>query len=107
MNKTFLFISYLIFNTFFSNAQDWKMVWSDEFNYQGKPDSTKWNYEIGYKRNNELQYYTDRNENARVENGQLIIEAIKENYHGYDFTSASLITKNRETWKYGRFEIRA
>lgn len=41
------------------------LVWSDEFNYTGLPDSTKWNYEEGFVRNNESQYYTKaRKENA-------------------------------------------
>ena len=53
-----------------------KLVWSDEFNYTGLPDPKKWAYETGYIRNKELQYYTSgRKENARVENGSLIIEA--------------------------------
>ena len=57
-----------------------KMVWSDEFDYKGLPDSTKWTAEVGGHGwgNNELQYYTaGRKENARVENGLLTIEARK------------------------------
>ncbi len=55
--------------------------------------------------NNESQYYTDRPENVRVENGKLIIEARNEMYQGSKYTSARIKTKN--SWKYGRFEIRA
>ncbi|MGZ4010395.1 MAG: glycoside hydrolase family 16 protein, partial [Flavisolibacter sp.] len=62
-----------------------KLVWNDEFNYTGLPDKAKWNYDVGGDGwgNNELQYYTsDRLENARVENGQLVIEARKEDWQG-------------------------
>src|SRR5882724_7423674 len=59
----------------------WKLVWSDEFDTDGAPDPKKWGYENGFIRNNEQQYYTaDRRENARVENGSLVIEARKENF---------------------------
>src|SRR5215831_10322110 len=59
-------------------ADRWQLVWSDEFNYKGLPDEAKWGYDVGGHGwgNKELQYYTDgRKENARVENGNLIIEA--------------------------------
>src|SRR5579863_3879505 len=53
----------------------WKLVWSDEFNYTGHPDPAKWDYEEGYVRHNELQYYTVRRlENARVDGWNLVIE---------------------------------
>ena len=103
---------------------EWKLVWSDEFDYEGLPDKTKWNYEEGFVRNHELQYYTrDRKENARVENGTLIIEARKEQFKNPKYeagstrwnrsrefaaiTSASLTTRNKFSWKYGRIEVRA
>lgn len=86
----------------------WSLVWSDEFDYDGLPDPMRWGYETGYVRNNELQYYTaSRLENARVQDGMLIIEARKEPYSGYGYTSASLITQGRATWTYGRIEVRA
>ncbi len=105
----------------------WKLVWSDEFNYQGAPDPAKWGMEEGFIRNNEPQFYTrGRLENARVENGSLIIEARKEPFRnpGFGpvssakaaprshqefakFTSASLTTQDKASWLYGRFEIRA
>lgn len=85
-----------------------KLIWSDEFNYIGLPDSTKWGYEQGFVRNKEPQYYTKaRLENARVADGKLIIEAKKEAYNGADYTSASLITLNKMHLKYGRIEVRA
>jgi beta-glucanase (GH16 family) len=83
-------------------------VWSDEFDYTGLPDPSKWEYEVGYVRNNELQYYTRaRLENARVEKGLLIIESRKESSPEYDYTSASLTTKDKAMWVYGRIEVRA
>ncbi|MFT4032594.1 MAG: glycoside hydrolase family 16 protein [Siphonobacter sp.] len=100
-----------------------KLVWADEFNYLGLPDSKKWSYEEGYVRNKEPQYYTkDRLENCRVENGMLVIEARKESYPVQNsgsansqpnvglvaaYTSASLLTLGKTFWKYGRFEMRA
>lgn len=94
---------------------DYELIWSDEFEYEGLPDSSKWSYDVGDGcpdicgwGNNELQYYTeDRLKNARVENGNLIIEAHQENYETRNYTSARLLTRNRDAWKYGRFEIRA
>lgn len=85
-------------------------LWSDEFNYSGLPDSTKWNYDVGGHGwgNNELQYYTSRRpENARVENGILTIEARKEDFEGKKYTSARLVTKGKGDWTYGRIDVRA
>ncbi|WEK35141.1 MAG: glycoside hydrolase family 16 protein [Candidatus Pseudobacter hemicellulosilyticus] len=87
-----------------------KLVWSDEFDYKGLPDSSKWTYDVGGHGwgNNEMQYYTaGRLENARVENGKLIIEARKENWEGKEYTSARLVTKGKGDWQYGRIEVRA
>lgn len=87
-----------------------KLVWSDEFDKAGLPDATKWAYDIGGNGwgNNELQFYTDRRpENARVENGKLVIEARKEDYQARKYTSARLITQGKKTWKYGRIEVMA
>ena len=92
-----------------------KMVWSDEFNSSGLPDSTKWSYDLGDGcpnicgwGNNELEYYTvERERNARVENGNLIIELHNEPFGGRDYTSARLTSKGKGDWLYGRFEIRA
>jgi beta-glucanase (GH16 family) len=92
------------------NAQFKKLVWADEFNYTGLPDSTKWSYDTGGHGwgNNELQFYTTaRLENARVENGNLIIEAKKENHNSSNYTSARLISKGKGDWKYGRIEVKA
>ncbi len=89
-------------------SQDWKLVWSDEFDAPGLPDPARWDYEEGLVRNRELQYYTRaRKENARVENGTLVIEARKEDYKNAKYTSASLITLGEASWTYGRIEVKA
>lgn len=93
-----------------SNKNKMKLVWSDEFNYTGLPDSTRWSYHVGGTGfgNNELQYYTQRRpENARVENGKLIITARKEDWDHRHYTSAKLISKGKGDFLYGRFEIKA
>ena len=87
-----------------------KLVWSDEFNGTGLPDPSKWTAEVGGGGwgNNELQYYTkDSLSNARQENGNLVITLKKQNMGSNNYTSARLITRDKATWTYGRFEIRA
>jgi beta-glucanase (GH16 family) len=99
----------------------YKLVWSDEFEQDGRPDATKWNYEAGFVRNEELQWYQP--DNAYCKNGFLIIEARREakpnplwdslsqdwrkNRKNIAYTAACLITKDKHHWKYGRFEMRA
>ncbi|RUA10627.1 MAG: hypothetical protein DSY82_04530 [Flavobacteriia bacterium] len=102
----------------------YKLVWSDEFDKEGKPDPEKWNYELGFIRAHEKQYYTDSLKNVRVENGNLIIEAYKEKIKNNtppfferpayvdqidsaDYTSASITTRGKKTWKYAKIDIRA
>ena len=85
----------------------WTLVFADEFDADGAPDPSKWGYELGHIRNNEAQYYTSRPENARVENGRLVIEARKEDHRGYAYTSASLNTQGKFEFTYGRVEVRA
>lgn len=86
----------------------WKLVWSDEFDGQ-QLDRTKWGFDQGGRGwgNNELEFYTDRPENAYVQDGMLHIRAIKESYQGALYTSARLKTRNLFFRKYGRFEFRA
>ena len=87
-----------------------KLVWADEFERAGLPDSTKWGYDVGGNGwgNNELQYYTSRRaENARVEGGKLVIEARKDGFQGKNYSSARLLTRDKNTWTYGRFEAMA
>lgn len=92
--------------------QGWRLVWNDEFS-ASTIDPMKWVHEVNAHGggNNELQYYTARPENSFIEDGALIIQALKERYTGpegtREFTSARLRTKNKGDWKYGRFDIRA
>jgi len=97
-----------------------KLVWSDEFNKDGRPDPNNWTYERGFVRNQELQWYQP--ENARCENGMLIIEGRRQrkenpryradgrdwrqNREYAEYTSASLTTRRLHSWKFGRFEMR-
>jgi beta-glucanase (GH16 family) len=86
----------------------WKLVWEDNFETKGLPNPEIWSYEEGYVRNNEAQFYTkERQENARVENGNLIIEARKDNWNGHEITSASIHTYGKKSILYGRVEVRA
>ena len=91
-------------------AAGWKLKWSEEFNYKGLPDSSKWSYAEGGKGygNNELQYYTkaDTN-NVIVKNGKLFITALKETRDKNNYTSARLNTKDKAEFMYGRIEISA
>ena len=84
-------------------------VWQDEFDYEGKPDPAKWGYDIGGHGwgNNELQYYTDRQDNAHVGDGVLTIVARPEDMDGSRFTSARLVSKDKGDFLYGRVEARA
>lgn len=103
--KSCLFSFLFFFISFSSFAQNWQMIWAEEFNYTGLPDSTKWTNEIGLIRNNELQYYTkNRIENNWVSNGQLKIIGRKEAYNGSDYTSASITTDQQFTCTYGKIE---
>jgi beta-glucanase (GH16 family) len=101
---------------FFGN-DDWELVWSDEFN-GAVLDSAYWNYEIGNGApvlpgwgNNELEYYTSRTENVRIEDFSgadrgLVIEARAESYSGFNYTSARIQTKGKVEQTYGRIEAR-
>ncbi len=89
-------------------AADWQPRWADEFDTHGLPDPGKWDYEEGRVRNNEDQYYVrDRRENARVEDGRLVITARQEPWKGATVTSACLITLGKFTFRYGKLEISA
>lgn len=91
-----------------TTISDYELVWSDEFDVDGMPDSTKWAYDTGGHGwgNNELQYYRSSG-NAWVEAGNLIIEARKEDYLGREYTSARIVTRGKQSWKYGKIEISA
>src|SRR5262245_39599144 len=89
---------------------EWKLSWSDEFDYNGLPDSTKWNYDVGGHGwgNNELEYYTKASpNNVEVSNGSLKLKAIREKMENREYTSARLLTKGKADFTYGKIEIRA
>lgn len=99
----------------------WKLVWNDEFDVDGKPDAQKWDYERGFVRNYEMQWYAP--ENAFQRDGKLVIEARPADFpcpayqdgnknwrnsrKKVEWTSAALITKGKYTFQYGRMEVRA
>lgn len=87
-----------------------QLVMQDEFDVDGAPNDAIWNYNIGNGDNgwgnNELQYYTDRPENVKVENGVLTITARRESFMGSNFTSARILTQGKFEKAYGRFEAR-
>jgi len=115
----------LLLSVLDGRAQDdgWKLVWCDEFNQDGRLDTTVWNYEQGFKRNHEDQWY--QAENAYCRNGKLIIEARREQAErknpDYEagsadwrkkrehiaYTSASVNTAGKYEFLYGRLEVRA
>ena len=86
----------------------YELVWQDEFD-GSEIDESKWSFEVNGRGggNSELQYYTDRPENAFIEDGHLVIEAREEKYIGREYTSARMRTYGKGDWTYGRFEIRA
>jgi len=87
-----------------------ELTMADEFDVDGAPNSSIWNFNIGTGQNgwgnNELQYYTDRPENVVVQNGVLIITAREESFSGSSYTSARLLTKGKFEQQYGRWEAR-
>lgn len=84
----------------FSQLQKKKLIWREEFNYNGLPNPKKWGYETGFIRNSEKQYYTkDRLQNAEVKGGNLIITSRKENYQDAAYTSASINTLDKQSFE--------
>ncbi|TDH26176.1 glycoside hydrolase family 16 protein [Segetibacter sp. 3557_3] len=85
----------------------YELVWADEFDYSGLPKSTNWDYETGKVRNNEEQFYKAASlENSRVENGLLHITATYDKNREEAIRSASVITKGKVDFLYGRIEAR-
>lgn len=102
----FILVILLMYNPL--HAQ--KIIWSDEFETAGLPDSNKWSYDTGDHGwgNNELQDYKKANlKNSRIENGILIIEAHSEAESKKGYSSARLVTKGKGSWKYAYIEVRA
>ncbi len=85
------------------------LIWSDEFDTDGVPNSSNWTHELGAGGwgNNESQNYTNSNTNSSVSNGILKITARKETSGGAQYSSARLVTKNKFDFKYGKIEVRA
>ena len=121
---SFVFILMATFSLTAQKKEKLKLVWREEFNYKGLPDSTKWGYEVGHIRNQEQQYYTNaRKENAFVNKGVLTITGRKENFPNEfykkenndwkfkdskaQYTSASINTLGKAGWQYGRIEVKA
>ena len=103
----FILLFALILSIYAGVPDGYRLVWSDEF--EGNSiDTSKWGYDLGGWGwgNNELEYYTNRRENAYVENSLLHIRAIKENYDGKEYTSARLLTKGKFDFQYGYVEAR-
>jgi len=102
------------------DKEGYKLVWADEFNEDGRVKTADWQFEKGFVRNNELQWYQE--ENAFCKNGILVIEGRKENKtnpayeagsanwrknrQNIEYTSSSINTSGHHSWKYGRFEMR-
>lgn len=118
--KVYIFLILLVFLGACSSVEDasetdWKLVWNDEFNYQGQPEESKWNYDIGNGcptlcgwGNNELQTYTRSSDNVRVEDGKLLIIARREKENeNKKYTSARIKTRLKGDWTYGLIEISA
>ena len=93
----------------FVDNSGYNLIWSDEFNVTGAPDSSKWTYDTGAGGwgNGEEQYYTDRSQNVIIEDGLLKIIAQRESFGGSAFTSARLKTQNLFDFTYGKVEVRA
>lgn len=87
--------------------KNWVLVWADEFDQDGAPDNTKWDYDLGGGGwgNNELEVYTNNAGNVRVENGRLVIEARKESDGTY--TSTRIVSRKKGDWTYAKVEVRA
>ena len=101
-------------------ADGYKLVYADEFNSDGKPDTTNWRYEKGFVRNEETQWYQE--DNAFIKNGLLVIEGRKEvkpnpryepnnkdwrrSRKDINYTSSSINTSGKHSWQYGRFVMR-
>lgn len=87
--------------------EGWNLVWHDEFDDE-QINRENWTFDIGGHGwgNGEMQYYTDRSENARLENGLLVVEARQEKYAGSYYTSARLKSQGLQEFQYGRMEAR-
>lgn len=109
-----IFVNLLLCTNINLFSQEYEMVWSDEFEAD-TIDTSNWTHLIGDGTsyglpagwgNNELQTYSKRDTNSFIEDGKLVIRALKENYSGRNYTSARLTTENKRSFKYGKIEAR-
>lgn len=98
----------------------YSLVWSDEFDVEGRPNPSNWGFERGFVRNEEIQYYQEANASVRA--GFLIIEGRRERVANAayvagdadwrksrketEYTSASLQSSGKRFFQFGRFEMR-
>jgi len=114
MNRKNLFIALSAFillalGTQKSFTQCYELIWSEEFNYTGFPDSKTWNMEVGDNdgANNEKQWYTQNDsDNCYVDSGRMVIRALKESMGGQAYTSARINTRGKVDFSYGKVEAR-
>ena len=107
MNNYLVTVVIIIWSSSCMFGQNYRLAWSDEF-ASPEIDQTTWTFETGGSGwgNEELQFYTNRTNNSFIEDGKLIIQALKENYGGRSYTSSRLITRNKKYFKYGKIEAR-
>lgn len=119
MKKASLFVFALLLSAAMQGQEEWQLVWSEEFDRDGQPDTATWNYEQGFVRNHEAQWY--QSENAWQQNGLLVIEARREHRPNptysqgsrhwgrqrpaIDYTSACLTTAGKRSFLFGRLEV--
>jgi beta-glucanase (GH16 family) len=105
MKKYHIILFILLLSFFRNEAQTWNLVWSDEFT-ETSIQSSNWNFETGSGGwgNSELEYYTNRTDNATISNGNLLIIAKQESYNGSNYTSARMNTSGLHSWTYGKVE---
>ncbi|MCK9426170.1 MAG: family 16 glycosylhydrolase [Ignavibacteriaceae bacterium] len=102
-----LLFAFLILLAASTRAQNYQLIWSDEFS-DSTINTLNWTHETGGSGwgNNELEYYTNRNVNSYIQNSSLVIEAKKESFGGKSYTSARMISKGKKYFTYGKIEAR-
>ena len=113
MKRSNLIWALLVSAFFYACQTQPELVWSDEFEGTSL-DTAKWTVYVGDGcpqlcgfGNNEKQFYTDRSENVKIQDGKIVITALADSFKTKPFSSAKLITKGKGGWTYGRIEIMA
>jgi beta-glucanase (GH16 family) len=91
------------------------LIWADEFDEDGPPDSSNWSYDLGDGcniglcnwGNNEVAYYTNSPGNVYISNGTLHIVAKQDSGYSLPYTSTRMVTRGKHIFKYGRVQFRA